>query len=85
VKWLLANGNLVLRDSILENTNLVINENKIEAIEKDSSMTDFNEIIDVKGCYVLPGFIDLHCHGGYGADVMDASLEAIGTISRFHA
>ena len=33
---------------------------------------------------ILPGFIDLHCHGGGGADVMDAG-EAARTVARTHA
>ncbi len=33
---------------------------------------------------VLPGFIDLHVHGGAGADVMDAA-GAVDTITRLHA
>jgi N-acetylglucosamine-6-phosphate deacetylase len=33
---------------------------------------------------VLPGFIDLHVHGGGGADVMDGD-GAIDTIARLHA
>jgi N-acetylglucosamine-6-phosphate deacetylase len=34
--------------------------------------------------YILPGFIDLHVHGGGGADVMDGG-EAMTTIARTHA
>jgi N-acetylglucosamine-6-phosphate deacetylase len=34
--------------------------------------------------YILPGFIDLHVHGGGGADVMDKG-SAIETIARTHA
>lgn len=34
--------------------------------------------------YVLPGFIDLHVHGGGGADVMDGG-DAIDTMTRLHA
>jgi N-acetylglucosamine-6-phosphate deacetylase len=36
---------------------------------------------------VLPGFIDLHVHGGGGADTMQAALDtgAIDTIARTHA
>ncbi|MBL8330666.1 MAG: N-acetylglucosamine-6-phosphate deacetylase [Rubrivivax sp.] len=33
---------------------------------------------------LLPGFIDLHVHGGAGADVMDAG-EAVHTLARLHA
>ncbi|WP_230411153.1 N-acetylglucosamine-6-phosphate deacetylase [Collimonas humicola] len=39
------------------------------------------------GCnedYILPGFIDLHVHGGGGQDVMNAG-EAVNTIARLHA
>jgi N-acetylglucosamine-6-phosphate deacetylase len=32
---------------------------------------------------VVPGFVDLHVHGGGGADVMDSG-DAIGRISRLH-
>ncbi len=34
--------------------------------------------------YILPGFIDLHVHGGGGADVMEGG-DALGTIARTHA
>src|SRR5580704_534360 len=34
--------------------------------------------------YILPGFIDLHVHGGGGSDVMEAG-NAIETITRTHA
>ncbi|PLZ03503.1 N-acetylglucosamine-6-phosphate deacetylase [Burkholderia sp. WAC0059] len=34
--------------------------------------------------YILPGFVDLHVHGGGGADVMEAG-RAIETIARTHA
>ena len=33
---------------------------------------------------ILPGFLDLHVHGGGGADVMDGG-EAIDTLARLHA
>ncbi|MBM6854193.1 N-acetylglucosamine-6-phosphate deacetylase [Mediterraneibacter glycyrrhizinilyticus] len=36
-----------------------------------------DEVIDVEGKYVIPGFIDVHSHGGYGYDSMDASPEEI--------
>lgn len=41
--------------------------------------------IDLKGKFVLPGFIDLHVHGGYGYDFCDDDPKAFDEISRFHA
>ncbi|QRX82074.1 N-acetylglucosamine-6-phosphate deacetylase [Glaciimonas sp. PAMC28666] len=34
--------------------------------------------------FILPGFIDLHVHGGGGKDVMDAG-EAVNVIAKMHA
>ncbi len=41
-------------------------------------------VIDGRGGWLLPGFVDVHVHGGYGADVMDASTDALRTMCRFH-
>ncbi|MDR3395149.1 MAG: amidohydrolase family protein, partial [Parasulfuritortus sp.] len=34
--------------------------------------------------YLLPGFIDLHVHGGGGADIMEAG-DAVATVAHSHA
>src|SRR5688572_21545312 len=41
--------------------------------------------VDAQGGYVAPGFIDVHVHGGAGADFMDAASDAIRAACRFHA
>jgi N-acetylglucosamine-6-phosphate deacetylase len=51
-------------------------------------------ILDIKGSkvdpldnsedYILPGFIDLHVHGGGGCDIMDAG-DSVQVIARMHA
>ncbi|WP_373232481.1 N-acetylglucosamine-6-phosphate deacetylase [Cohnella sp.] len=41
--------------------------------------------INAEGGWVLPGFIDVHVHGGYGHDFMDADEEGLKTITKFHA
>jgi N-acetylglucosamine-6-phosphate deacetylase len=36
------------------------------------------------GCIVAPGLLDVHLHGGGGCDVMDATIEALRTITHAH-
>jgi len=40
-------------------------------------------IIDAGGDYIAPGLIDIHVHGSKGADVLDATPEALETMSSF--
>jgi N-acetylglucosamine-6-phosphate deacetylase len=42
-------------------------------------------VVDASGGYVTPGFLDVHVHGGAGADFMDGTADAIRTACRFHA
>ncbi len=40
------------------------------------------EVLDRRGCWVAPGFVDTHIHGFAGCDVMDCKPESIHTITR---
>lgn len=44
-----------------------------------------DEIIDANGLTLLPGFIDVHVHGGVGHEVMDATPDALRTLAQFYA
>jgi len=42
-------------------------------------------VLDAAGGYITPGLVDIHIHGSHGADVLDATPEALQTMSRFLA
>ncbi len=50
-----------------------------------SDTENSGETIDSGGCYILPGFIDLHTHGAVGVDVNGADADGLRKISRFFA
>lgn len=75
----IKNGKLILLDRILEQK-VILFEDKIIDICDD--VPDGVEVIDAKGGWVGAGLIDIHIHGAGGSDVMDASPEAIETISQ---
>jgi N-acetylglucosamine-6-phosphate deacetylase len=41
------------------------------------------QVVDAGGATIAPGLIDIHVHGSMGADVMDATPEALETMSEF--
>lgn len=83
----ISNGRLILPDGIINKGYIVINKDIIKEIGVGEYLPDGTEqeIIDACGCYVAPGFIDLHTHGAGGADLMDGTVDAYLTVARTHA
>ena len=79
----IINANIVLVDKIVQNGVCCYTDGVIDYIG-NSVNGDVQEIIDAKGAYLLPGFIDIHCHGGLGLDFTDATMEDMIEISKFH-
>lgn len=79
-----TNGTLVLPDREYS-ANLVIDHGRITAILPPDSPLPPGDVVDLAGCRLAPGFLDLHVHGGDGADFMDGTREAFLTVCRAHA
>lgn len=43
------------------------------------------ETIDMEGLLALPGFVDIHSHGGSGFDFCDATTESLDGLSKHYA
>ena len=82
MKTLIKNAKIVTATEILEGHNLLISDGIIDYIGEDYPTSDME--INADGALLLPGFVDLHCHGGGGLEFMDASVDEIDKIARFH-
>jgi len=87
-----TNARLIFPDGIRDGLDIVVEEKKIAAIHPPTprlrrigERLREEEVIDLNGNYLAPGFIDLHVHGALGRDTMDASPEAFRAICDFHA
>ena len=79
-----TNARLIFPDGVREGLELAVEEGKISAI-REQTQARGEEIVDLGGNYLSPGFIDLHVHGALGLDAMEASAEAFRAICDFHA
>lgn len=78
------NGTIVLADRLLDGDVRTAGD-RIVAVDPPGGPAQRASDIDLDGGYLLPGFIDLHVHGGDGADFMDGTVDAFATVLRAHA
>ena len=78
----IVNGRILVPGGIRHGV-LLLEDNRIKGI--DETVPARAAVIDAEGCYVAPGFIDMHTHGAGGADFMDGTVEAYLTAARMHA
>ncbi len=83
----IKNGKVMTPQGIIDNGSILVEGAKIKAVGKASEIEFAGEgdVIDAAGKWVLPGFIDIHCHGGMGCDTMDGTISDIETIAKYHA
>ncbi len=81
---LIQNACMILPDLTISRGDIRVENGLIQSIAPKISPGS-DEVIDAKGLYVSPGFIDLHVHGGNGYDFMDAQAEEHVKIAEFHA
>lgn len=79
---IIINAKIYTGDSFIESGYIRFDQE----IQEVGSMDDYQEVeneevIDVAGKTLVPGFIDVHSHGGYGYDTMDADPEIISKMT----
>ena len=66
-------------------TNVLLKDGKIEGFFENACPKPGEAVYDAAGSYVVPGFIDIHTHGGCGVDVNAASRNDFEKIGHFFA
>jgi len=65
-------------------TDVLVEEGLIAAIEHGLG-SDGHEVVNLEGLVLTPGLIDIHTHGGAGADTMDAEVDGLRKMASFYA
>jgi N-acetylglucosamine-6-phosphate deacetylase len=83
----IINGRVIGPRAILDQHCVVIEGTTIKQIAPTAQVMQPGDaqVIDAAGGFVAPGFVDLHVHGASGRDTMEASVEALAQIAKFHA
>ncbi|MBR2466719.1 MAG: N-acetylglucosamine-6-phosphate deacetylase [Clostridia bacterium] len=77
----IKNTRAVTPSGVLPLGSVLIEDGRIAALDYKG---DADTEIDAEGGFLLPGFIDIHLHGGGGADFMDAVPEAFERAVKAH-
>jgi N-acetylglucosamine-6-phosphate deacetylase len=86
---LLRNASLVLPDGVLEQGWLLVEDGRITGVAATSEqpepvLSPATAVRDVAGLYVVPGFVDIHVHGGGGAAFSAGDTEQALVAARYH-
>ncbi|NLF26936.1 MAG: N-acetylglucosamine-6-phosphate deacetylase [Clostridiales bacterium] len=84
---IIQNGKIITPFRTVEGGYIALEDGRIAEVSQrpfDAAETGAL-VIDARGAYVSPGFIDIHVHGGGGFEVMEAEVEGIRRMCMAHA
>ncbi|MDP1564178.1 MAG: N-acetylglucosamine-6-phosphate deacetylase [Pirellulaceae bacterium] len=82
---LFTDGQIVCPDRICPDHDLLVCDGRIESVRPNSKRRPKEaKIVSLGGGYLTPGLIDIHVHGGGGADFMDGTVAAVRTVCQSH-
>ena len=79
------NVTAILPDRLLEQATITCQRGQVvDVADKSTQIPLDSTVIDGDGCFLAPGYIDLHVHGGQGADFMDGDVAAVRVARDAH-
>jgi len=86
---IIINGTIITPFHLVSGKAIVVEKGRIREIVNKEELSTATligaEVIEGKDKYIVPGYIDIHVHGGGGSDVMDGNYEAINQIAIAHS
>lgn len=78
---LIKNVNYIDKNFNKVSSSIRIQEGKIQSFSDEQD----NDIVDMGSLTALPGFVDIHSHGGSGCDFCDGTAESLHQLSLHYA
>jgi len=82
MKTLIKNARIVTSSEVLEHYHLIFEDGMITYIGQDIQEAD--SVVDADGQFLIPGFIDIHCHGCLNMSFVGGSREEFSEMADFH-
>ncbi len=79
-----TNGKIIRENEVLTGLDIVCEGGKIAALVPEGSVKG-EETVNLNGNYIAPGFIDIHCHGGGGAEFIDGTADSYRKACEIHS
>ena len=76
----IGNAKIFVNGEFVEGT-LSIENGMITAVGSADAAYD----LDANGCYLVPGFVDIHTHGAVNEDFSDGNGDGLNSLSRYYA
>ncbi len=80
----IINGKILTPDGWLEGGSIILSDSKILEITNSDLPRIGATIVDVKGDYILPGFVAMNIHGGGGKSYKEGTREAFDIATDVH-
>lgn len=88
-RLIITNGTIITPFQLINGKAIIVEKGKILEIKNEEEINNLilngAEVFEAKNKFVVPGYIDIHVHGGGGSDVMDGNYEAINQIAIAHS